>query len=99
MFSENGTGETPGKATGRRHGSFASSHVSDDFNESEGKNYESGLIAKTGRESPYPREALEVNLPATLDLKRERPPKEDIQNKLNKFCSVCQVRKIENLRV
>ena len=34
---------------------------------------------------------MEVSLPANLDLKRERPPKEDIQNKLNKFCSVCQV--------
>ena len=41
------------------------------------------------RESPLP---LEVRLPSdTIDLKKERPPKEDIQNKLNKNCSVCQV--------
>merc|ERR1719347_983715 len=47
-------------------------------------------MLKTERESPYPPEVMEVNLPASVDLKRERPPKEDIQNKLNKFCSVCQ---------
>jgi len=29
--------------------------------------------------------------PATIDLKLERPPKADIQNKANKTCSVCQV--------
>ena len=41
------------------------------------------------RESPMP---LEVRLPSdNIDLKKERPPKEDIQNKLNKNCSVCQV--------
>ena len=95
MFSENGAAETPGKVTGKRHGSFASSHISDDFGESEEKNFsESAVMLKTERESPYPREAMEVSLPASVDLKKERPPKEDIQNKLNKFCSVCQVRKI-----
>ena len=49
------------------------------------------MTPKTESESPPP-PAMEVSLPANLDLKRERPPKEDIQNKLNKFCSVCQVR-------
>ena len=30
--------------------------------------------------------------PPPQDLRRERPLKEEIQNKGNKFCSVCQVR-------
>ena len=50
------------------------------------------MTPKTESESPPPPEPMEVSLPVSLDLKRERPPKEDIQNKLNKFCSVCQVR-------
>ena len=54
-----------------------------------------GVAPKTESESPPPPAPIEVSLPASLDLKRERPPKEDIQNKLNKFCSVCQVRQGE----
>ena len=50
------------------------------------------MTPKTESESPPRPETMEVSLPVSLDLKRERPPKEDIQNKLNKFCSVCQVR-------
>ena len=50
------------------------------------------VTPKTENDSPPPPKTMEVSLPANLDLKRERPPKEDIQNKLNKFCSVCQVR-------
>ena len=50
------------------------------------------MTPKTESESPPAPEPMEVSLPVSLDLKRERPPKEDIQNKLNKFCSVCQVR-------
>ena len=53
------------------------------------------MTPKTESESPPPPETMEVGLPANMDLKRERPPKEDIQNKLNKFCSVCQVRRGE----
>ena len=53
------------------------------------------MVPKTERESPPPPETVEVNLPATVDLRRERPPKEDIQNKLNKSCSVCQVKIIQ----
>ena len=53
------------------------------------------MISKIESESPPPPEVMEVNLPASVDLKRERPPKEDIQNKLNKFCSVCQVGNVE----
>ena len=97
MFSENGAPEKPAKATGRRHASSASSDHSDDFGDSDRKNYSvPGMISKIESESPPPPEVMEVNLPASVDLKRERPPKEDIQNKLNKFCSVCQVRKIQN---
>ena len=51
------------------------------------------MTPKTESESPPPPETMEVSLPVSLDLKKERPPKEDIQNKLNKFCSVCQVRR------
>ena len=54
---------------------------------------------KTESESPPPPETMEVSLPVSLDLKKERPPKEDIQNKLNKFCSVCQVRGVSQRKL
>ena len=75
----------------RRAPSYASSAPS----ESDTGDTETGVRAdetryKSERESPIP-PPVEVILPAGIDLKKERPPKEDIQNKLNKYCSVCQV--------
>ena len=70
----------------KRVASYASSANSDDV----GDNFENGF--KTERESPPPQPpVMAVTMPPSVDLKKERPPKEDIQNKLNKSCSVCQV--------
>ena len=54
---------------------------------------------KSEREPPVPvvMPPVEVTLPTNIDLKKERPPKEDIQNKLNKYCSVCQVCDTSNM--
>ena len=57
------------------------------------------MTPKTESASPPPPETMEVSLPVSLDLKKERPPKEDIQNKLNKFCSVCQVRGVSQRKL
>ena len=54
-------------------------------------------VFKNERVSPPPQPVLEVNLPTGIDLKKERPPKEDIQNKMNKSCTVCQVLILINL--
>ena len=51
-------------------------------------------VFKNERVSPP---VVEVNLPTGIDLKKERPPKEDIQNKMNKSCTVCQVLILINL--
>ena len=84
MGSENVTVGEPAMATGTRQDSSASasSHHSEDFGESFWR--DNFIILKL--------RLLEPGVTPPQDLRRERPLKEEIENKRNKFCSVCQVR-------
>jgi len=77
----------------KRVASYASSANSDDYQDNLGDMIRSETGVKSERDSPPPPQQPEpeVGVAPEIDLKKERPPKEDIQNKMNKNCSVCQV--------
>merc|ERR1719474_1782682 len=77
----------------KRVASYASSANSDDYQDNLGDMIRSETGVKSERDSPPPPQHPEpvVGVAPEIDLKKERPPKEDIQNKMNKNCSVCQV--------
>ena len=90
MFAETGLAKPKSAKISKRVPSFASSGPSEADMETDIRGDEGSF--KSERESPLPVvPPVEVTLPTNIDLKKERPPKEDIQNKLNKYCSVCQV--------
>ena len=90
MFAETGLTKPKSSKISKRVPSFASSGPSEADMETTIREDEGSF--KSERESPLPVVTpIEVTLPTNIDLKKERPPKEDIQNKLNKYCSVCQV--------
>ena len=91
MFAETGLAKPKSAKISKRVPSFASSDRSEADMENDIRGDEGSF--KSERESPLPvvMPPVEVTLPTNIDLKKERPPKEDIQNKLNKYCSVCQV--------
>ena len=91
MFAETGLAKPKSSKIKKRVPSYASSAGRSEADmDHDTRGDEASL--KSERESPLPVVLpVEVTLPTGIDLKKERPPKEDIQNKLNKYCSVCQV--------
>ena len=91
MFAETGLTKPKSAKINKRVPSYASSTGQSEADMDPDTRGEEGSL-KSERESPLPVVLpVEVTLPTGIDLKKERPPKEDIQNKLNKYCSVCQV--------
>ena len=90
MFADTGLAKPKSSKISKRVPSFASSGPSEADMENDARGDEGSF--KSEMESPVPVvQPVEVTLPTGIDLKKERPPKEDIQNKLNKYCSVCTV--------
>jgi len=75
----------------KRVASYASSANSDEYQDNLGDTFRPESEVKSERDSPTPPQEPDLGVSADIDLKKIRPPKEDIQNKMNKYCSVCQV--------